>query len=254
MSNNPYQQAAECLLKRRHKDAQYDRLAENLRPQSIEDALAIHQAMIDLKGGAVGGWKCLLPPADDKVVVAPIFSDTVHSGANCSLFADNEKARLEPEIAFVLGQYLAAKDTPYTADEVKAAVKSCHMALELMQSRYQPDLPSTFAEKLADGLVNQGLYIGPEVDKNQAFELSNVQISFTQGEKVQQFDGKHPNPTASKPLVWLINFMTQRGVSFKAGQAIITGSFAGIVEVDFSSVEIEYQNLGSYQLNLSARD
>jgi 2-keto-4-pentenoate hydratase len=43
--------------------------------------------------------------------------------------------------------------------------------------------------------------------------------------------------------------MTKRGVSFSAGQAFITGSFAGIVEVEMNqSTEIEYQGLGKYQV------
>ena len=51
------------------------------------------------------------------------------------------------------------------------------------------------------------------------------------------------------PLYWLINFMSKRGTDFKAGQAIITGSYAGIVEVEFDKqTEIEYVGLGKYNV------
>jgi 2-keto-4-pentenoate hydratase len=246
---NTYQRAAEQLLNNRIRQPQKVRLATKIRPQDCEQALHVQAEIIKLRSDEITGWKCLLPLDKDKLVVAPIFSNTVQSGEQCSLFSENEKARIEPEIAFILGTDLPATKGGYSHAKIDRAVKSCHMALELIQDRFSEKSEISFCEKLADCLANQGLFIGPEIDKCDAYSASKFNITIDQNEKNQFFNGQHPNQLPQKPLYWLINFMTKRGISFTAGQAIITGSYAGVVEVEFNhSTTIEYNGLGKYQV------
>lgn len=252
MNNN--QKAALHLLNNRKIGTTITPLATELSPQNCEHAFKIQEEMIALRSDAVAGWKCLLPFENGNIIAAPIFAETVKTGAQCELFMDGGKARVEPEIAFVLGADLPARAEGYTADEVDAAIKGCHMALELMQARYceYPDV--SFFEKLADGMVNQGLYLGPEIEKSKAYAASEISIIFDQESGKQEMQGSHPNELPYKPVQWMINFMSQRGISFKAGQAFITGSYAGIVEVDFNQeTTISYAGLGEYQVTLKQR-
>lgn len=247
-------QAAAELLSRRAPGVKAPRLDAAYRPQNIEDALQVQSSMVELHQHPVGGWKCLLPIAEDQLVVAPIFANTIQRGETCELYADNGVARIEPEIAFVLEKSLPAKAEGYTEQEIDAAIGSCHMALELMQSRFANDSGVEYFEKLADGLVNQGMFIGPEMTLETAAALAKVAVTVSQGETVQTFDGSHPNLAPQNPVYWLINFMTKRGVTFKAGEAIITGSFCGIVEVEFNKpTTIEYANVGQYQVLFTAK-
>lgn len=241
-------QTAEALLLHRTANAQFDSLPEAIQPYDIESALAVQKSLIEQNKHQVAGWKCLLPPADDQIVMAPIFENTVHSGQTCELMADNQKARVEPEIAFILAADLPAKTVGYSDKEIADSIQSCHMALELMQNRYQANATPVFYEKLADGLTNQGLYIGPELDKDTVFASSDIQIKVQQNGETREFNGKHPNQKAAAPLTWFINFATENGFELKKGQAIITGSFAGIVEFEFGEAEIEYQQLGQYKV------
>jgi len=247
--SSQFSQAARELLKRRKAGTKAPRLDEKQRPHSIADALAIQEQMIAQRQELIGGWKCLLPPAQNQLILAPIFTDTIYRGAHCKLFADNKKARIEPEIAFILGKDLPARQEDYSHSEIDDALAGCYMALELMQDRFAENSAVDFYEKLADCLVNQGLFIGPEIEKALAYQASTITIAVTQGEKRQTFAGKHPNQLPQNPLYWLINFMSKRGTDFKAGQAIITGSYAGIIELSFDQpTEIEYAGLGSYQI------
>lgn len=249
-----YAQVAFELLKHRVAHKKFSSLEPALQLNSIEEALKVHEQMIWQRKDAVGGWKCLLPINDKQLVVAPIFSDSINEGNHCSLIADKDMARIEPEIAFVLGENLVAKSDGYSVEEINAAIKSCHMALELMQNRYVENSNVSFYEKLADCLVNQGLYIGPEIDKQAAFQANEMIINVTQNNDKQSFAGKHPNALPQSPLYWLINFMTKRGYSFKAGQAVITGSYAGIVDVEFNQkTEIEYVGLGKYSVEFKEK-
>lgn len=249
MTNNTYEQAATELLNRRVAGTKAPRLKEQHRPKSIEDALQIQSAMIKQHTDTVGGWKCLLPPSDDKKVVAPIFSKTIQRGASCELFIDLGVARIEPEICFVLSKDIPANPAGYTNEQINDAIGSCHMALELMQLRYAKDSGYEFYEDLADCLMNQGLFIGPEIKREKAFAAATVDIDITQGEQTQTFAGKHPNLAPAKPIHWLIDFMTRRGITLKAGEAITTGSFCGIVEVEFDKpTTINYEGIGQYQV------
>ncbi|OBT09398.1 hydratase [Vibrio sp. UCD-FRSSP16_10] len=251
---NFYSAAASELLSRRVAGTKAPRLAEDIRPTTLEEALQVQAAMIELKKNEVGGWKCLNPLAEDKYIVAPIFTDSVERGETCQFFADNGVARIEPEIGFTLGKDLPANPEGYTEAQINEAIGSCHMALELMQARFAVDSDAEFYEKLADCMVNQGLYVGPEIDREKAFDAAKVNVTVTQGDNVQTFDGVHPNQSAQSPIYWLINFMTRRGVEFKAGETIITGSYCGIVEVEFDKpTTINYEGIGEYQVVFNAK-
>ncbi|MBU2885730.1 hydratase [Gilvimarinus agarilyticus] len=239
-----FQKAAQELLSRRKAGTKAPRLDESIRPNSIDDALAVQAEMAKIE--TVGGWKCLLPPAEDKIIAAPIFnvqkdSDTVE------LFEDKGVARVEPEVCFVLGQDLPVKEGGYSEADIVDAIGSAHMALELMQSRYADDAEQSFFESLADCMINQGVFVGPEIDKGTAIGLNAIQLKVTQGDDVRELDGKHPNDRAIDGLVWLVNYMGERGVGLKAGAAIITGSFKGIVNMVFDvETTIAYEGLGEY--------
>lgn len=136
MTINNFEQAATELLNRRVAGTKAPRLDEQQRPANVDDALQIQSSMIDQHSDKVGGWKCLLPLSDDKFVVAPIFAGTIQKGESCSLFADNNAVRIEPEIAFILNKALPANPEGYSEEQINDAIGPCHMALELMQARF----------------------------------------------------------------------------------------------------------------------
>lgn len=240
-----HKQAAQALLSRREAGVKASRLEESIRPTSTDDALLIHAEMMTLK--KTSGWKCLLPLQEDTIIVAPIFN--VQSGSVAELFEDNKVARVEPEIGFLLSKDLPVKADGYSEAEIIDAIGSAHMALELMQSRFADDAGQSAHENLADGLLNQGVFIGSEIDKTKAINTSHLKITVTQGDDVRELDGKHPNDRAIDGLVWLVNYMGKRGVGLEAGAAIITGSFKGIVNMAFDvETKIAYDGLGDYQV------
>ena len=73
MTNDNYEKAASELLKGWVTGIKTPRLNEELRPSNTEDALQIQSRIIEHHDDKVGGWKCLLPLDEDKLIVAPIF-------------------------------------------------------------------------------------------------------------------------------------------------------------------------------------
>ncbi|RZI85682.1 MAG: hydratase [Rubrivivax sp.] len=249
-------EAARILAARRRSGEQGLRLPPSCRPLSLEAAFDIQFAVTDLLGERVGAWKCGLP-SEGQLVAAPIHAGTVHWASPCKAWARDGQVRVEPELAFVLGHDLPPRDQPYTPAEVDAAIASTHLALELIDSRYiaHEAVNASFAEKLADGLVNQGLFIGPPVDGEHARLAASlpIQVSLMSGAD-RRHDGRHPNAQPRAPLHWLAEFLRGRGQGLLAGQAVITGSYAGSFMLPLDEdISIQYGDLGVVHVHFQAR-
>ncbi|WP_428242849.1 hypothetical protein [Gynuella sp.] len=245
---NHTQTAAQLLFQARRSGDQIGRLPETCRPHALDEALLIQEEVSRLhaaEGEEIAGWKCLLP-SDDKVVVAPIYQRLVHRSGTCSLAPINNAAAIEPELAFVFSETLAPRGTSYSEEEVCAAIGEVRMALELIRGRYSDPDSCQFPELLADGLFNQGLYLGPVVSESPAAFLIQVEYSH---EDIR-LDGHHPNADARAPLTWLVNFLNERGHTIEAGQAVITGSYAGVINVPFTQITVRYGDFGSMTVDL----
>lgn len=254
------QEAAAILVERRQTGMQGDRLPESCRPTTLEDSLAIQDAVTErwceLMDDSVGGWKCLLPP-EGKIIVGPIYTRTIDSVAPVALWpkpGDHNIARIEPELAFFFSKDLPAREQPYTPADVDAAISRTHLALELINSRYTNPSECAFPEMLADGLVNQGLFIGPQVDSELARNTSEFTLNVSQNGQLSTHQAKHPNTYPRAPLYWLIEFLRSQGKGIVAGQAVITGSFAGVLEVQMNStVTLEYVGLGKMEVSFTTK-
>lgn len=246
--------AATILADRRQHGLSGPCLPGDLRPQTLEQALAIQAAVGTHMGQEVGGWKCGTP-GPGKLVVAPIYATTIHTASPCPAWAHDGQVRVEPELAFVIGHDLPARDQPYAPAEVDAAIVRTHLALELCDSRYSDQAALSFADKLADGLVNQGLFIGPEVDGRQAALTHTMQIDIVvDGQAMPCRAGQHPDPLPRLPLYWLTEHLRGTGQGLRAGQAVITGSYAGTFGLPVGqAVRVRFGALGELQVTLTGR-
>lgn len=224
--------AATILCQRRRTGTQGPVLPDACRPQTLSDAWSVQQgvaAQFAQMGDAVGGWKCGTP-APDRLVVAPIYRSTVHHQDTSPVWAHDGRVRVEPELAFVLAHDLPPRSQAYSRAEVEAALASAHLALELIDSRYDAQAQLTFADKLADGLVNQGLWLGPQIPVQQAIGAVSMRIRWRTGQgPEQQLEGVHPDQDPLAPLVWLVNYLSECGQGMSAGLPVITGSYAGTI-------------------------
>ncbi|MBW8722984.1 MAG: fumarylacetoacetate hydrolase family protein [Polaromonas sp.] len=243
-----YAQVATELIARRQSKRQGPRLPEVLRPLDLEDGWQVQQEVTRQLGQPAGGWKASLPSAG-KLVAAPIYQPVISHAAVCTvafpLGADTVK--VEPELAFVLAKDLPPRDQPYTEAEVDAAIGAVHAALEICASRYIDHSGLPFAELLADCIVNNGLWLGPELGAADvaAFEL-NWQVA---GAPAQNAPARHPDGHPRAPLYWLANFLRERGMGLQAGQAVITGSYAGVLTLPMGKcTRFDYAGLARFEV------
>ncbi|MCH8622609.1 fumarylacetoacetate hydrolase family protein [Undibacterium sp. TS12] len=249
------QHAAAMLWQRRINGTQGSGLPDRCRPTSLPAAFAIQCELSRLNPQKIAAWKCGMP-AEDKWVLAPIYAETVHDADSHHLhpvFSRNGKLKIEPEFAYVMARSLPARLTPYTIAEVDDAVACTRLALELIDTRYAQPEQRSFLEHLADGLFNQGLLLGPVFD-DTADIADGVPIELAQDQVTVKSTGWHPAGNPRLPLYWLAEFLRSQGMGLEAGQAIITGSFAGSPEVNIHTpVEVSFGHLGKIRAGFESR-
>lgn len=226
----PIEQAAQHLVTLRQTCQPGPRLPEAIRPTDLETAFAIQTKVSELLGHAIGGWKCSLP-SPGKIVIAPIYQPTIHRQSPVPVQTSGTTMKIEPEIALVLKQDLPPRMEPYRQEEVQAAIGEVRLVLELIGCRTAQLDACSFAEHLADGLFNQGLFIGPEIARGLDGDFAAFQLELTNANGLYAtYSGIHPNGSPLAPAHWLANFLSQHGIALRAGQTIITGSYAGVIE------------------------
>jgi 2-keto-4-pentenoate hydratase len=247
-------QAAQFLIEARKARRPGGRIPEAARPTTVDDALAIQQRVTQSLGLPVGGWKCSLPVEPRPVSMAPIYAPVIVRTSPCRILPVAGKARVEPEVAFVLGRDLGRADHTYTEAEVRDAIAEARLVLELIGPRYADPASVPFIELLADNVANQGLYVGPVVPGALDRALATLPIEVTSnGRTIHTADGKHPDGHPLRPLVWLATFLARRGEGLRAGQVATTGSYCGLVDVPLdAALEFRFGDLGVLPVTFNA--
>jgi 2-keto-4-pentenoate hydratase len=246
--------AARYLIAARRDQRAGDRIPEACRPADVEAALGIQRRVAEMLGLPVGGWKCSVPSAERKVAAAPIFAPTITSDSPFRILPVGGKARIEPEIAFVIDRDLPTRTTSYSDVEVRAAIRETRVVLELLGSRYADAGAVTFPELLADNIANQGLFVGPVVQHGLELPLGAfpVAIDASDGALLAR-DGRHPDGHPLLPLVWLANYLAQQRGGLLAGQIVTTGSYCGAVDVPLdTALTVSFGDFGRISVRFSA--
>jgi 2-keto-4-pentenoate hydratase len=220
----------------------------------VESALAIQRRVGALLDLPIGGWKCSVPSAERPIAAAPIYAPSIIATSPCPILPIAGQARIEPEIAFTMARDLPRRDTPYSDADVRAAVREPHLVLELIGARYADPAAVSYPELLADGIANQGLFVGPAVPDALDRPLDAIAIAIdAAGRLLHAVQGRHPDGHPLKPLVWLVNFLAQRGEGLTAGQIVTTGSYCGVVDVPLDvSLSVGFGELGALELRFRA--
>lgn len=244
--------AAQFMAAARKSGIPGERVPENIRPMDLESALVIQRRVVALLGQAIGGWKCSVPSQARALNVAPIFASTIFRKSPCAIVVTGAIARIEPEIAFVMGRDLPQRATPYSEAEVRAAIAEPRLALELLGTRYADPASVSWTEMMADCVQNQGLFIGPTFARGLDASLETFPVTVrTPAGVLSTHDGRHGDGHPLRPLYWLANFLAARGEGLRVGQVVTTGSYAGAIEVPLGQpLTITYGDLGEVVVQL----
>jgi 2-keto-4-pentenoate hydratase len=244
--------AAQFLANARKVGTPGDRLPPAARPGDLESALVIQRRVADLLGQVIGGWKCSVPSAEKPILAAPIYASTIYRQSPCGVVASGTTARIEPEVAFIMGRDLPPRDAPYSEAEIRAAIAEPRLVLELLGTRYaEPDAVS-WPEMVADNVQNQGLFVGATFAGGLDASLRSFPVTVhTPAGVLSTHHGHHGDGHPLNPLYWLANFLAARGEPLRAGQIVTTGSYAGAIHVPLDTpITVAYGDLGHVAVEL----
>lgn len=226
--------------------------------ESRAEAYAVQDAVLR-EIGPVGGWKVGAKGPTVEPACAPMPASGLFA-TPARLAGTSWRLRgIETEIAVRLDRDLPSRATPYSRDEVLAAIGAVLPVIEVVETRLEEfpggapgcvlaDLNShgalvlEAALPLAPGMLNY-------LDDGS---LLRVRQSFN-GKEVAQTQGGNPAVNLLRLVVWLANHCARRGQALVAGQIVTTGSCTGMLfapagagvrgEIDgVGAVEVQFQD------------
>jgi 2-keto-4-pentenoate hydratase len=222
-------------------------IPESCRPQNAADGGRIYWERWSRNQRPSVAWKAAV--LDGEMVLAPFFDDMVFDSP-ASIPGDTfVNCILEAEVAFRLGQDFAPSDGGHSEESVLGAVANAYIVIEAPNSRFNepPGMPGM----AADGVGNQALVIGPEIDDWQSKDLVSLPCQILiNGEVMAEGRDERPNPI--EILVATVNEINNRGMTVTAGEVITTGAAAiHVPGLAGQEVTIRFPGIGDVELRLT---
>jgi len=225
--------AASRLLVQHWRDGtKLDALERHLRPQSRADGYAIQAALETQSLGNLFGWKiAATSEAGQKHInvtgplAGRIMSDTLIADGGTASMKGNEMRVGEPEFAFRMGRDLPPRATPYSVDDVLAAVDTLHPAIEIPDSRFADFVGAGEAQLIADNACAHQFVLGSPTTANwRAMDLVEERPQITLRGKNYTGHGRNVLGDPRAALAWLANELRGLGITLRAGEVVTTGT------------------------------
>ena len=259
--NSSQQEAAKMIHDLWTRRGRFAALPENVRPASRREGYAVQQAVEQINGVAVSGWKIAATSVDgqrhinvDGPLAGRIYQDRLLPvGATVSL-DKNLMQVAEIEFAFRFGKDLPPRTTAYTVDEVLAAVASVHPSIEVPDSRYEDFVKVGTAQLIADNACACLFILGPAAEQWMGYDYLDQEVKVTlNGEAIDSGYGRNVLGDPRVALTWLVNELSGLGTPLKADQFVTTGTCRVPVKVKAGDeVRADFGKLGQVSCRFSA--
>jgi 2-keto-4-pentenoate hydratase len=220
------------LLDARRTGVTLPDLPVELQPASLDEVYWVQDNLVKAYG-EIGGYKVGATTPDATPIFAPMPLAWMGPSGTTIAAAQHRFRGLESEVAFLMGEDLPPRATPYTPAEVYAAVASAHPAIEILESGLTDPTLATRNSMLADLQMHGGFIYGPACpawtsvawDK---FDYAHETVAITVDGSIRvERTGSNTAGDLNRLLPWLANEGTERTGGLKAGQWITTGSWTG---------------------------
>lgn len=245
-------EAANLLLDARRTHKPIADLPAALQPTSLEEVARVHEEMA-LAYEDIGGWKIGAGSADATPFFAPMPRAWMASSGAVLSGPTFRYRVLEAEIAFLIGEDLPPRETPYTREEVIAAIASCHPAIEELESGLVDPKAANNFSALADLQMHGGFIHGPACAdwKNIDFATETVTLAIDGVVQVER-TGSNTSGDLLRLLPYLANEGAARTGGLEAGQWITTGSWTGNTPaLTGAHVDVNFAHAGRVSLRFA---
>ena len=240
-TNDTVAQAAAALRAARRSPAgRLAALPEALRPADAATAYRIQAKAME--GVAIGGWKVGAAGPGKPCICGPMPAAGIVASA-ATLPAGLMRG-VEAEVAFRIGHDLPPRATPYSRDEIIAALATAHPVIEILESAYlDPDVVEPLSN-LADSILHGGFIYGPGLAEWHGLDFPNITVTQTINDEEMQRTG-NPAGDMIRLVEWLANEGSVWAGGLKAGQFVTCGSWTGKTPAPAgATIRVRFPGLG----------
>jgi 2-keto-4-pentenoate hydratase len=236
-------------------------LPQAVRPQTRQDGYAI-QALLEKRSRApIFGWKIAATSqigqthiGVDRPLGGRILTERVFEADAEVPFGLNIMRVAEAEFAFRMARDLGVRETPYTTDDVLAAVETLHPSIEIPDSRYTNFANAGAAQLIADNACAHYFILGPAASNTwRSIDLVTHRVAASVlGAREHIGNGAAVLGHPLVALTWLANELSGIGTPLRAGQVVTTGTC--IVPIPVSpgdAVAVDMGTLGRVSMRFS---
>lgn len=229
----------QLLVSHRATGVLIDELSADLVPADLETAYQV-QTETALALGPVAAWKVAPFPEQGEPFTSPLLASVVFgdkASLELSLLAD---PGIEAEIAVTLNRDLPLREADYGTEDVRAAIGSLHLAIEVIASRFLDRAKQPSLVGIADLQNNGAVIVGPARSADNGLEFGGQTIRMAvDGAEIGRVEEGATTANMLRSLAWLANHAVKRGLALKAGDVIITGARIGSLPLNGKVVTVE---------------
>jgi 2-keto-4-pentenoate hydratase len=243
-------QAVDLLLDARRTHQTLADLPPELQPADMAEVYFIQDTLASAYG-PIGGYKIGAPNAEATPVFAPMpLAWIAPSG---STLTTGRYRGLEAEIAFLVGQDLPPRATPYTREEAIAAMASCHPVIEVLESAFTDPTQASRLASLADLQMHGGFVYGAAFPGWHTIDFNTESVTLAVDGVIRvERTGSNTSGDLLRLLPWLANEGAARTGGLKSGQWITTGSWTGnTLATSSSAVTVDFSTAGHVDLRFA---
>jgi 2-keto-4-pentenoate hydratase len=235
MDHAQEQAACELLFRHWSDGTQLGALPPALRPSDRAQGYRVQACIEAYTRAPLYGWKIAATSVAgqrhigvDGPLAGRILAERVIADGGACPMGGNIMKVAELEFAFRMAADLAPRATPYSQDEVLAAVASLHPAIELPDSRFADFVHAGLAQLVADNACAHLFVLGPATTADwRAMDLAaHPGKVFRNGALAEEGLGRNVLDDPRIALTWLANELSRHGMTLKAGQVVTTGTCA----------------------------
>ena len=245
-------EAANLLLDARRTYTPIADLPPELQPVDLEEVARVHEAMA-IAYEEIGGWKIGAGTPEATPFFAPMPRAWMAPSGAVLTGPSYRYRKLEAEIAFLIGEDLPPRATPYSSAEVVAAIASCHPAIEELESGLIDPKAANPLSALADLQMHGGFVYGAACPDWQSLDFTTEHVTLAIDGSVRvDRTGSNTSGDLMRLLPYLANEGAARTGGLTAGQWITTGSWTGnTAALPGSQVEVCFDRAGRVSLRFA---
>lgn len=256
MTPNHIEDAANAICGARRDGNLLDGLGE-LTPRDMAQGYALQDAFLSQWDDRIAGWKVGATAEKVQQVYGvgepfsgPFFDATTFKSPAKLSAGDFGHHCIESEFAFRFAKDLPPRGELYARDEILGAVESVMPAFELISPRFETLLQDRVALAAADCGLNGGFVLGEETADWMAIDFESHAVTLRiAGELAAEGTGANVLGHPFNVLDWLVNHLSGRGITLKAGEIVSTGTCTGFLYIKRGQrAEADFGALGKIEV------